>query len=131
MELRAALFEELVEHGLRDYPNEACALLVGKDGVPSKVLPMRNADASPVSYRLEPQEQLRAFQEIDDDGLELLGIFHTHTHSEAFPSETDRAQAFYPEAAYLIMSLANRQAPVVRAFRILDGKVSEEEVRVS
>jgi proteasome lid subunit RPN8/RPN11 len=131
MELRAALFEELLEHGLSGYPNEACALVVGKDGVPSKVLPMRNADASPVSYRLEPKEQLRAFQEIDDEGLELLGIFHTHTHSEAFPSETDRAQAFYPEAAYLIMSLANREAPVIRAFRIVDGEVSEEEVRVA
>jgi len=92
---------------------------------------MRNADASPVSYRLEPKEQLRVFQEIDDEGLDLLGIFHTHTHSEAFPSETDRKQAFYPEASYLIMSLANREAPVLRAFRILDGEVSEEEVRVS
>ena len=131
MELGPALFEELLEHGLRDYPNEACALLAGRDGVPARVLPMRNADASPVSYRLEPKEQLRVFQEIDDEGLDLLGIFHTHTHSEAFPSETDRKQAFYPEASYLIMSLANREAPVLRAFRILDGEVSEEEVRVS
>ena len=131
MDLDQVLFKELLEHGLRDYPNEACALLAGRDGVPSWLLPMRNADASPVSYRLEPKEQLHAFQRMDEERMDLLGIFHTHTHSEAFPSETDRTQAFYPEAAYLIMSLADREAPVLRAFRIVDGEVTEEEVRVS
>lgn len=131
MELDGVLYKELVEHGLRDYPNEACALVAGRDGVAAKVFPMRNADASPASYRLEAKEQLRVFQELDDEGLELLGIFHTHTHSEAYPSETDMRQAFYPEAAYLVMSLSDRQNPLLRSFRIVDGDVTEEELRIT
>jgi proteasome lid subunit RPN8/RPN11 len=91
---------------------------------------MSNQDASPVSYRLDPKEQLTVFDEIDDEGWDLLGIFHTHTHSEAYPSETDQKQAFYPDALYLLMSLSDRTAPVLRGFRIVDGTVSEEDVAV-
>jgi proteasome lid subunit RPN8/RPN11 len=95
-----------------------------------KFFPMTNRDASTVTYRLDPREQLRAFDEIDDEGWELLAIFHTHTHSEAYPSETDRAQAFYPEAAYLVMSLSDRANPQLRGFRIVDGEVTDEELAV-
>ncbi len=131
MELGSALYEEIVEHGLREFPNEACGLVAGRDGQAVRVYRMRNADASPVSYRLEPAEQLRAFREIEGEGLELLAIYHSHTHSEAYPSETDRRQAFYPESRYLILSLADREHPVLRAFRIVDGAVEEEELRVT
>ncbi len=99
IELERAFFDEMVEHGLAAFPNEACGLLAGKDGRPVKFFAMTNQDASPVSYRLDPREQLTVFDEIDDEGWDLLGIFHTHTHSEAYPSETDLRQAFYPEAS--------------------------------
>jgi proteasome lid subunit RPN8/RPN11 len=92
---------------------------------------MSNQDASPVSYRLDPKEQLKVFTEIDDEGWDLLGIFHTHTHSEAYPSETDLKQAFYPEATYLVMSLSDRSNPVLRGFTIRDGAIAEREVRVT
>jgi proteasome lid subunit RPN8/RPN11 len=131
MELDRVFFDEMVEHGLAAFPNEACGLLAGKEGRPVRFFPMTNRDASPVSYRLDPKEQLHAFQEMDDEGWELLGIFHTHTHSEAYPSETDRQQAFYPEAAYLVMSLSDRANPVLRAFKIADGQVEEEELRIA
>ena len=68
---------------------------------------------------------------IDAEGWDLLGIVHTHTHSEAYPSETDRKLAFYPEALYLVMSLADRERPVLRAFRIEDGDVREEELQIT
>ena len=68
---------------------------------------------------------------MDDDGHELLGIFHTHTHSEAYPSETDQKLAFYPDAYYLVMSLSDREHPVLRAFRILEGEVAEEELAIA
>ena len=71
------------------------------------------------------------FDEIDEEGWDLLAIFHTHTHSEAYPSETDRRQAFYPEASYLVMSLSDRRNPVLRGFRIEDGEVVEEEVVIA
>jgi proteasome lid subunit RPN8/RPN11 len=132
LEIDRGFFDEMVEHGLAGFPNEACGLLAGKEGRPVKFFPMVNRDASPVTYRLEPKEQLRVFDEIDDEGWELLAIFHTHTHSEAYPSPTDRKQAFYPEALYLVMSLSDRSRPVLRGFRIAeDGSVAEEELVIS
>ena len=89
---------------------------------------MRNADVSPATYRLDPQEQFRVFEDLDAEGQDVWGIFHSHTHSEAYPSETDRRQAFYPEARYLIVSLEDRDDPVLRGFRIPDGEIEEEEV---
>ena len=131
MQLDRIFFDEMVEHGLAAFPNESCGLLAGKEGRPVRFYPMTNRDASPVSYRLDPKEQLRAFNEMDDEGWDLLAIFHTHTHSEAYPSETDRHQAFYPEAAYLVMSLSDRANPALRGFRIVDGQIADEELRIT
>jgi [CysO sulfur-carrier protein]-S-L-cysteine hydrolase len=132
IELAPRLHKEIVEHGLREFPNEACGLIAAERRTPVKVFPMTNADASPVTYRLDPREQLRVFDEIDDRGWELFAIYHSHTHSEAYPSETDRKQAFYPESRYLVLSLTDRDRPELRAFRIDErGEVSEEEVTVA
>ncbi len=131
LELDRGFFDEMVEHGIAGFPNEACGLLAGKEGRPVKFFAMSNQDASPVSYRLDPKEQLTVFNELDDEGWDLLGIFHTHTHSEAYPSETDLKQAFYPEATYLVMSLSDRAKPVLRGFTMQDGVVAEEEVTVT
>jgi [CysO sulfur-carrier protein]-S-L-cysteine hydrolase len=128
MHIDDVLVKEMAEHGLREFPNEACGLLAGRDGAPLRFYAMRNLDASPASYRLDPKEQLHVFNQMDEEGLDLLGIFHTHTHSEAYPSETDRKLAFYPEAHYLVMSLSDREHPVLRAFRIAEGEVTEEEL---
>jgi [CysO sulfur-carrier protein]-S-L-cysteine hydrolase len=130
-EIDRGFFDEMVEHGLAGFPNEACGLLAGKEGRPVKFFAMSNQDASPVSYRLDPKEQLKVFTEIDDEGWDLLGIFHTHTHSEAYPSETDLKQAFYPEATYLVMSLSDRSNPELRGFTMQDGVIAEREVRVT
>lgn len=131
VELDGVLFKEMVEHGLREFPNEACGLVAGRSGTTEKFYALTNLDASPVSYRLDPAEQLRVFDELDDHGWELSGIFHTHTHSEAYPSETDRSLAFYPDARYLIMSLTDREHPQIKAFRILDGEITEEELTIA
>jgi proteasome lid subunit RPN8/RPN11 len=130
-QLDGILFEEMVQHGLREFPNEACGLLAGSDGQPVRFYAMRNLDASPVSYRLDPREQLRVFDEMDEEGWDLLGIFHTHTHSEAYPSETDLRLAFYPEALYLVMSLSDRERPELRAFRIVEDEVAEQELTIT
>ncbi len=130
-ELDGVLYKEIVEQGLREFPNESCGLIAAADGVPAKVFPMTNADASPVTYRLDGKEQLQVFDQIDDEGLELWAIYHSHTHSEAYPSETDIRLAFYPDARYLLLSLSDRSAPVLRSFWIVDGTVTEEELTVS
>jgi proteasome lid subunit RPN8/RPN11 len=131
LEIDRGFFDEMVQHGLAVFPNEACGLLAGKEGRPVKFFAMTNQDASPVSYRLDPKEQLKVFTEIDDEEWDLLAIFHTHTHSEAYPSETDLKQAFYPEATYLVMSLSDRSNPVLRGFAIEDGSIAEREVRIA
>jgi [CysO sulfur-carrier protein]-S-L-cysteine hydrolase len=142
MELPSAMVDEMVAHARAGLPNEACGVLAGADGRPERVFPMRNAEESPVVYRFDGNEQLRVFGEIEDNGWELLAIFHSHTHTEAYPSPTDRAQAHwrdpvtgqeaaaYPGVRYLILSLAE-QEPVLRAFTFPDGEPVEEEVRIS
>ena len=143
IEIAAALRDQMVEHALREFPDEACGLLAGSyvqadadPGTTGRVPaasavsfhPMTNADASPVTYRLDPKEQLKVFTEVDDAGLEVVGIVHSHTHSEAYPSETDRRQAFYPDAHYVLVSLQDRNMPVIRAFSIRDGSIDEQDV---
>jgi proteasome lid subunit RPN8/RPN11 len=140
LEIDRGFFDEMVEHGLAGFPNEACGLLAGKEGRPVKFFPMSNGDASPVTFRLDPKEHLDVMNEMDDEGWDLLGIVHTHTHSEAYPSKTDREraltadgeQAMFPGARYLIVSLADRSSPVIRGFRIADGGgITEEELVIA
>jgi [CysO sulfur-carrier protein]-S-L-cysteine hydrolase len=130
-ELDGVFYKEIVEQALREFPNEACGVIAGEAGVPVKVFPMRNADASPVTYRLDGKEQLKNFDELDERGWDLWAIYHSHTHSEAYPSETDRRLAFYPEARYLLVSLEDREEPVIRSFFIREGEVEEEELKIT
>ena len=136
------MFEEIVAHAKAEYPNEACGVLAGQGGRPVRVYAMRNAEASPVVYRFDSAEQVQVFRELDDRGWDLLGIFHSHTHTEAYPSPTDRADAHwtdpvtgedapaYPGTRYLILSLANEE-PTLRSFTFDRGEPVEEEVLVS
>ena len=128
VELDGVLYEEIVEQALREFPNECCGLIASDAGVPVKVFPMTNADASPATYRLDGKEQLKVFDELDDNGWDLWAIYHSHTHSQAYPSETDTKLAFYPEARYLVLSLQDRAEPVMRSFWIRDGQITEEEL---
>lgn len=129
--LPSSIREAMIEHARREFPKEACGLLAGPRGIIEAIHPMRNADDSSLTYRLDPTDQLRVFREIEERGWDLIGIYHSHTRSEAYPSATDRRLAFYPEAVYVLVSLAAPDSPVVRAFTIRDGDVDELEVRVS
>jgi [CysO sulfur-carrier protein]-S-L-cysteine hydrolase len=129
--LERSFYEEIVAQGLREFPNECCGLIAAEDGDPVRVFPMRNADASPATYRLDGKEQLEVFEELDAKGWDLWAIYHSHTHSDAYPSETDIKLAFYPEARYLLLSIADRANPVLRSFRIDDGQVEEEELTLT
>jgi proteasome lid subunit RPN8/RPN11 len=123
----------MVEHARDEYPNECCGLLAGQGSQVTRLFRGQNVDGSPFTYRMDPQEQLRLFKEIDEAGLELLGIYHSHIQSPAYPSRTDIAKAYYPDAMYVIVSLqpapGSGPGPEIRAFRIRDGLVTEEELR--
>jgi proteasome lid subunit RPN8/RPN11 len=116
LQLPRQIVEAMVEHCLSGQPNEACGLLAGRGGRATKVFPMTNAAASPVRYALDPAEQLKVYRELDEQGWELCGVFHSHTHTEAYPSPTDVRLAS-EDVPYVIVSLSEAP-PVIRAFRI-------------
>jgi proteasome lid subunit RPN8/RPN11 len=121
--------EIVLEHARDENPREACGILAGNDGVVEKVYRMKNKDLSSVTYLMDSMEQFAVMKEMRGKDLDLVGIYHSHTSSVAYPSATDIERAFYPEASYLIVSLANKEAQI-RSFRIKDGKVEEEEMRI-
>jgi len=120
--------DEIVKHARAEVPNECCGLLAGKNGGVLEVFRCESTEKSPYRYYLDPKDQIRVMREMDRKGWELVGIYHSHTHTEAYPSKTDVELAFYPEALYFIVSVQDRHAPVIRAFRITDGQIGEEEV---
>ena len=126
MKIPQTIIDEMLAHAREGYPNEVCGLIAGKNGLVSRIFRTTNIDESSISYMMEPAEQFRAFKEMRVEGLELLAIYHSHPTSPAYPSQTDVRLAYYPEAAYLIASLQNVGAPVIKGFRILDGKITEE-----
>jgi proteasome lid subunit RPN8/RPN11 len=119
-----AIYDELLEHARDETPNECCGLIGGEDGVPKTVYRARNAEASSLRYNLDPHDQFRIMTEIEEKGEELAAIYHSHTASPAYPSQTDINLAAYPDALYLIVSLAEDEREL-RGFRIVDGEVSE------
>lgn len=125
-----AIYRQMIAHARREAPLEACGLVAGKDGVATRFFATENADRSPVRYTIAPLDILRITREIDRAGEELLAIFHSHPATEAYPSATDIRLAFYPDAYYLICSLRDPARPVLRAFRIRDGRVSEHPIAV-
>jgi [CysO sulfur-carrier protein]-S-L-cysteine hydrolase len=128
--IRADQIDEMVEHARQELPNEACGLLASREGIVQKVYRTRNVEGSPVRYNMDPQEQLRAMLDMDDRGWDLGGIFHSHPSTRAYPSQTDLGLAFYPDALYIIISLADHYKPDVRSYRIVDGRISEEPLEI-
>lgn len=129
-ELAKRYAEEIINHARSEVPNECCGLLAGKDGKILQLYRCDSAEKSPYRYYVDPKDQIRVMRELDEKEWELLGIYHSHTHTEAYPSKTDVELAFYPEALHFIVSLEKPEAPSIRAFRITDGEITEEEVIV-
>ena len=127
MVIPAAVRDEIVAHARAGLPNEACGILAGLDGRVERFFPAESDEPSPYYYRIESRDQIRIMNEIDEAGLDLIGIYHSHTSSPAVPSRTDAEQAFWPDAVYVIVSLANADADV-RGYRIRDMEVTEEEL---
>lgn len=132
MRIAQSLIDEIVAHSRDDLPNECCGLIGGDAEEMTSVHRARNAAATWLRYELHPTDQLRIMNRIEDDGEELAGIYHSHTKSEAFPSQTDINLAdAWPDPLYLICSLADDANPVVRAFEIRDGDVEEVDLDAS
>ena len=105
--IRKEFWEQICAHVNASLPEEACGLLAGKDEHVDEIYTVPNMLHSPIKYRMDPEDQLRAFLEIERGGMELIGIFHSHPTGPAHPSETDIAEAYYPDSAYVIVSPGN------------------------
>ncbi len=117
----------LVEHAWSDFPYEVCGLLgIDADGVVHHFA-ITNDERSMTYYVMNAKELLQAVREIEDNEWEMV-IYHSHTHTQAYPSDTDVRLAAYPDATYAIVTLQDRDAPDIRAFRIVDGEVTERPV---
>lgn len=121
---------ELLEHSKTGSPDEVCGILAGKDEKVEKVYRMINKDKSRTSFFMDPQEQLKVMKEIRASSLDFIGIYHSHPETKAYPSAHDVKLAFYPEVSYVIISLRDENNPDVRSYKILEGEITEEEVKV-
>ena len=130
LEMPAQAYAEMIAHAYAGYPLEACGLLVGKGSVVHRFVACTNETASARIYSIPGKEMLRAERQAEDDGLAVIGVFHSHTHSEPYPSPTDVTQAPDPDWHYVIVSL-KRESPETRGYRIVDGAIAEEPVAVA
>src|SRR5438067_12271758 len=129
MRMAKQLLDEIIAHARAEAPIECCGMVASRDGAAVKVYRATNAAASPLRYEIDGAEQYRIQLQIEDSGLDLGAIYHSHTRTEPYPSQTDINLAFYPDALYLIVGLASKE-PEVRAFAIREGRVRAAELEL-
>ena len=129
MRIARSMLDEIVAQARAEAPNECCGIVGSRDGRAVTVFPIRNAAASPLRYEMDGMEQYRVQTAIEDAGQELGGIYHSHTRSDPYPSQTDINLAFYPDALYVIVGVKGDE-PEVRAWTIVDGQVGDAELIV-
>ena len=131
LRLEKAHADEMIAHALAEDPNECCGILSGTDETVSRLFRITNTASSPYRYLMDPQEQLNADRESEKDDIEFLAFYHSHTHSAAYPSQTDVRMALesgWLDVFYLLVSLEDKARPHIRAFKIdRSGDVSEVE----
>jgi proteasome lid subunit RPN8/RPN11 len=121
--------DEMISHCEEAYPFEACGILAGKDGIVQKVYKMTNIEHSSIHYQMESREQFRVMKEMRDQALEMVALYHSHPHSEAYPSPRDLRLAFYEEPFYVIVSLIHEK-PLIKVFQIKDGVATEVALHI-
>lgn len=121
----------MLAHAQETYPEECCGLLAGAGSLPTHIYRVQNAHPTPkIFYEMAPKEQFYTFKNMRHNGLTLAAIYHSHPESPARPSASDIRLAYDPEPYYLLVSLQQREAPDLRAYRIVDGAVTEEHIDI-
>jgi proteasome lid subunit RPN8/RPN11 len=123
------IFQKMVKHALREAPAECCGIMAGKGRTIRRIYEMRNADGSRTSYSMILEEQVEVFQEIEEERLDMVAIYHSHPHTIPFPSVRDVRLAFYPEVTHIIISLKDGETSV-KGFRIGKEAIYLEPIRL-
>lgn len=117
--------DAMIAHAKREQPNECCGLLAGSGDLVDECVPARNVQASPTRYLIDPQAHFALIRRLRGTHRRIVGAYHSHPSSPAIPSETDIAEAQFPDFIWIIVSLASPDAPDVRAYRIEAGRFEE------
>ena len=125
VQIKREILEAIVRHAEEEAPHECCGLLMGQGEIITHHQPMKNVLESNVRYSMDDRELFQFFKNLREANQKHLGIYHSHPVSEAYPSETDVRESFYPDCTYFIVSLKNPSLPLVRAFRLLSEGVEE------
>jgi [CysO sulfur-carrier protein]-S-L-cysteine hydrolase len=128
--IKESELHKIYKHCTREYPNEACGILAGRAGIVEQAFEMTNTESNPNSYAMDPREQFRVMKDMRQAGMELVGVYHSHPRSEAYPSSRDVNLAYYPEAVYVIVTLMNRRNPVPRSYRVVNGSITEVPMNI-
>ena len=126
LRIARTLHDEVIAHCRSCYPKEACGLLAGQREQVTQVYPMTNVEDSPIGYAMDPREQLRVEHAMRRQDQQCLGIYHSHTASEAYPSSVAIERAVSPDVSYVLVSLKDREHPVLKSYRIDGGRVTPE-----
>jgi [CysO sulfur-carrier protein]-S-L-cysteine hydrolase len=129
MRISRQLYDEMIVHAQAEAPIECCGIVGTRDGEAVKLYRAVNAEASKLKYNIGPDELIRIYNDLEDEGLDLGVIYHSHTRSDPYPSQTDVNLAAYPDALYVIVGLAQDE-PEVQAYEIRDGRVADAELVV-
>jgi len=124
-----SIYEKMVEHARKERPLECCGILGGRGQTVQKIFELKNAEESPVKYSMSPLDQLKVFEEMEKESMEMIAVYHSHPHTIPFPSETDVRLSFYPDVSSVIVSL-KEENPVIKAFRISKEAICLEEIEV-
>jgi [CysO sulfur-carrier protein]-S-L-cysteine hydrolase len=124
------IYHEMVDHAKREWPLECCGILSRRDKTVEKSFELQNTERSPVLYSISPQEQMKVFEEMEKESMEMIAIYHSHPKTIAFPSETDVRLTFYSDISSVIISLKEQETPVVKAFQIGREAIYVEEIEV-
>ena len=119
----------MLDHAKRESPLECCGILSGKEKIVQKAFELKNSEESPVQYSMSPRDQVKVFEEMEKESMEMVAIYHSHPHTIPFPSETDVKLAFYPDVSSVIISLKGED-PVIKAFQISKEAIYLEEIEV-
>ncbi|HEY8447107.1 MAG TPA: M67 family metallopeptidase [Thermomicrobiales bacterium] len=125
LHLPRSMREEIIAHARAESPRECCGVIAGQEGQLIQLFRLTNVAPGNTRYEVAPEELYRLERDFMEKGWEVAVIYHSHPATRAYPSETDVNLAFWPDAVYLICSLADPEAPDLRAFRIVDGQISE------
>ncbi|MGA2466514.1 MAG: M67 family metallopeptidase [Thermodesulfobacteriota bacterium] len=124
-----AIYQGMLDHARRERPLECCGILSGRDRTIQKAFELQNAEKSPVLYSMSPRDQLKVFEEMEKESMEMIAVYHSHPHTIPFPSETDVKLAFYPDISSIIISL-KEEDPIMKAFQIGKEAIYPEEIEV-